>query len=73
MKRNAILIFAMISVFLGTNSCQRDYTCVCYNPGGATVAFTINSTKSEAKEACQEYYEENFGTIEWSETHCEVD
>lgn len=71
MKTNGFFFLAVL--FLTMSSCQRDYACVCYNPGGSKVAFTINGTKSEAKQACQEYYEENFGAIVWNETYCEVD
>lgn len=64
----AILVIATSFV-----SCKKSYTCSCTNPGGTEKVFTTHSSKSKAQEKCNQYYEDHWGNIPMSETHCHID
>ena len=53
-------------------SCKKNYTCVCDGSGGVKNVFTVNDTKSNAKNKCTDYYNQNFGNIPMSETECSI-
>ena len=62
-----ILFFALVFT-----ACKKDYTCYCSNPGGTSKAFSVKDTKNKAEDKCKKYYDDNFGSIPWNETACEI-
>lgn len=61
----------ILSVFLLT-ACEKEYSCVCTNPGGSNIVFTVKDSRSDAKDKCNQYYQDNFASIPWNETSCEI-
>lgn len=70
--KTRLFIGTMVVVVFVFSSCQKDYNCICSNPGGEYTALKLKSTEAEAIKECQDYYDTNFGSVPWSETHCEV-
>jgi hypothetical protein len=66
----SILLF--ISVFFILSSCKKEYNCVCTNPGGSEIVFTVKDSKEKAKQKCADYYDQHFASIPWNETSCEI-
>lgn len=69
-NRNNLILFALIAVSL--TSCKKQYSCECTNPGGSYTAFTVKDTKQKAKQKCDDYYAQNFGTVVFNETSCKI-
>jgi hypothetical protein len=67
-----LLIGTLLLMAFVLTSCNKDYSCICTNPGGEYTALKLKSTEAEAIKKCQDYYDTNFGSVPWSETHCEV-
>ncbi len=64
-------IIAVVTAMAFT-SCKKDYACVCSNPGGEYTAFKVKASMDKAQTKCEEYYNTNFGSVPWSESHCEI-
>ncbi|HSH67709.1 MAG TPA: hypothetical protein VLB84_18355 [Bacteroidia bacterium] len=71
MKKMLGIIGIICSVFIITG-CKKEYSCVCTNPGGSEVVFTVKQTKDKAKKKCDDYYNENIANIPWNETVCAI-
>jgi hypothetical protein len=70
MKASLIILVLTAGAFLA--SCKKEYICECHNPGGTYTAFRVKDSKKNAKRQCEEYYNQNFGSVAFSETSCEV-
>ena len=70
MKKLIIGILGLTTILL--SGCEKQYNCVCTNPGGKYIAFSKHCTKSQAKQKCKDYYKSNYGNVPMSETFCEV-
>lgn len=65
------ILFFLTTVLI-LSSCQKQYSCVCTNPGGDDVVFTERSTRNNAEKKCDAYYNEHFANVPWNETTCAV-
>ncbi len=54
-------------------SCKKEYTCTCVNPNGSFIAFSDKTTKGKASEKCDDYYNENYGSVPFNETSCSIE
>lgn len=70
MRKLLLMLWLLVSLLF---SCEKNYTCSCYNPGGKFKSFEISGSKERANEKCQKYYEDHYGDIPWNETFCEVE
>ena len=70
MKPSLILSILVSGALLA--SCKKEYVCECHNPGGTYTAFRVKDSKRKAKKQCEDYYDQNFGSVAFSETSCEV-
>jgi hypothetical protein len=72
--RKIVLSLATISL-LALTSCKKDWTCECTTTTmgvSASASTTINDTKSNAEEACEQgSTSSNFGGVE-SKTECKI-
>lgn len=66
----SILLISVVLITL--SSCNKEYDCVCTNPGGSEIVFSVKSSKEKAEKKCTDYYNEHFGSIPWNETACEI-
>jgi hypothetical protein len=66
----SILLFS--ATFFILSSCKKEYNCVCTNPGGSEIVFSVKDSKEKAKAKCADYYNEHFASIPWNETSCEI-
>ncbi len=70
MKVPGLLCVLFFGLFF--TACQKEYTCYCTNPGGTSKAFSVKESKNNAESECKKYYDNNFGSIPWNETTCEI-
>lgn len=68
----AFLLILAFTVSTLLTSCKKEYVCECENPGGTYTAFRVKDSKRNAKKKCEEYYDQNLGSVAFSETSCEV-
>ncbi len=70
MKSSLILsILAAGALFA---SCKKEYVCECTNPGGTLTAFRTKDTKKRAEQKCEDYYNQNYGSVVFNETSCKI-
>ncbi len=65
-------IFSFILILIFLSGCKKEYDCVCTNPGGSQAVFSVKESKSKAKKACSDYYDQHFASIPLNETFCEI-
>lgn len=70
MKTFALLLLFITSVIM--SSCKKEYVCECTNPGGTLTAFRTKDSKKRAKEKCEDYYNQNYGSVVFNETSCKI-
>jgi hypothetical protein len=70
MKSSLILSILVAGAFLV--SCKKEYVCECTNPGGTLTAFRTKDSKKRAKDKCEDYYNQNYGSVVFNETSCKV-
>lgn len=68
MKKILTLGLALVLV-AGLSSCKKDYTCTCTVGGTAAGSTTINDTKKNAKEKCDEGDQNLLGIV----SECEIE
>ena len=68
-----IKLISYIFTLIYFTACKKEYTCVCTNPSGKTVAFTKKATKKNATNECIDYYNNNYASIAFNETTCEIE
>lgn len=68
--KTVLVLFASTAMLF--TSCREEYTCYCTNPGGTNPIFSTKGSFAKAQRECEEYYQENFGSIPWNETMCEA-
>ncbi len=70
MKSSLILsIFIAGTLFA---SCKKEYVCECSNPGGTLTAFRTKDTRKRAEQKCEDYYNQNYGSVVFNETSCKI-
>lgn len=72
MKINQITLFLFLTFFFFLSSCEKNYNCVCSNPGGEFDSISFKTSKKKAHDECDNYYNQNYNTMPWNETHCEI-
>ncbi|MBN8693069.1 MAG: hypothetical protein J0L69_07735 [Bacteroidetes bacterium] len=60
------LLITTLTISLLT-ACEKNYTCVCQNPGGTNEQWTVKTTKQQAKKDCDKL---NETSEPFSETSC---
>lgn len=70
----AMKSFLILSVLTAAvlSSCKKEYVCECTNPGGTLTAFRTKDTKKRAEQKCEDYYNENYGSVVFNETSCKI-
>lgn len=67
--------FFILSAFVASAllaSCKKEYVCECTNPGGTLTAFRTKDSKKRAKQKCEDYYNQNYGSVVFNETSCKI-
>ncbi len=68
MKKAGILLLLIAGI---NSSCQKKYTCECFNPGGVFETHNISGTKHKAVKKCDEYARQ-YSSVPMSETSCAI-
>ena len=66
--KNLIFILTILSII----SCKKEHTCQCINPGGTVAVFIVKDTKKKASKKCKDYYNQNYASVPFNETSCEI-
>jgi hypothetical protein len=68
----SVIGIASVAFLFVITSCSKNHTCECQNPGGTEKIFTAHCKKAKAEKRCSDYYDEKFGDVPMSETHCYI-
>lgn len=70
--KKTIILLSLATVVIGVNGCKKNYICECTNPGGTYNATVFKDTKKNAKDKCEQYYNEHSASVPFSESSCKI-